>query len=97
MARLQRHFVRALTMLVGRGLTVGMVRGIQEAHLSTRNSQGRRISSDIYETVIGILVGVLVEEGVPQRTIEQLAVAIAPLRDAIVRDPQSKGLQAGVR
>ena len=97
MARLQRHFVRALTMLVGRGLTVGMVRGIQEAHLSTRNSQGGRISAEIYETVIGILVGVLVEEGVPPRTIEQLAMAIAPLRDAIVRDPQSKGLQAGVR
>jgi truncated hemoglobin YjbI len=97
MARLQRHFVRALTIVVSRGLTVGMVRRIQKAHLSTRNSQGGGISSEIYETVMGILVGVLLEEGVPRSTIEQLAVVIAPLRDAIVRDPQSRGLEAGVR
>jgi len=87
MPRLQGHFVRALMLLTGQGLTSTMVKRLQEAHASVTNSRGQAIRPEIYDAVVHTLVGVLTDEGVSAPAIAQLARTIEPLRGVIVRTP----------
>ncbi|MGF1647338.1 MAG: hypothetical protein ACFCVF_10535 [Kineosporiaceae bacterium] len=87
MDRLQRHFLAALVMVTGRGLTVGTVRRMGAAHIDVRDSAGRPVTADIWTAVLATLTGILTEHRVPRTTLTHLAAALAPLRAAIVAEP----------
>lgn len=84
--QLQRHFLAALVMVTGQGVTAGTLRSMAERHAGVTNEAGDRIDGPIYDAVIGVLVSVLREFGVPSAGIAALAAAIRPLRDVIVGD-----------
>lgn len=86
LAQLQRHFLAALVMVTGRGMTVGTVRRMGAAHADVRDPGGRAVTGEVWAAVLGTLVGVLAEHGVPATTLGQLGAAVAPLRAAIVVD-----------
>lgn len=86
MDQLQRHFTRALIMVTHTGVTRGMVARISERHRDVRASDGKPITSEIYDAVISTLVGVLVAHGVPNRGIQALATTIGPFRAALVKE-----------
>ena len=88
MARLQRHFLAALMIVTGQGVTVGVVRRMQTAHAAVRNAHGQPITDATWNTVIGVLAGVLGELGTPPATLVALATTIAPIRAAIVTEPE---------
>jgi hemoglobin len=88
MARLQRHFLAALMIVTGQGVTVGVVRRMQAAHAAVRNTHGVPITDATWNAVIGVLAGVLGELGTPPATLVALATTIAPIRTAIVTEPQ---------
>ncbi|MFR9803226.1 hypothetical protein ACL02T_13115 [Pseudonocardia sp. RS010] len=90
MVRLQQHFVRALLVLTGSGLTEGTVRRLQEAHLPVTDSRGRAITPAVYDAAIESLLGVLAEHGAPKTALSQLAVTVAPLREVIARPEPSE-------
>jgi hypothetical protein len=87
MVTLQRHFLAALMIVTGQGVTVGQVRRMQAAHTGVRNSKGEPITSAVWDTVIGVLAGVLGELGTPAATLTALGATIAPIRAAIVAEP----------
>lgn len=82
--QLQRHFLRALTIVSGHGVTVGLVRNLHYRHAHIRNHRGERITADVWDTVVAVLATVLAEHGVPPRTLVVLATTLAPIRSAVV-------------
>jgi truncated hemoglobin YjbI len=88
---LQRHFLAALMIATGQGVTVGVVRRMQTAHTEIRNSRGEPITSATWDAVIGVLASVLGELGTPPATLVALATTIAPIRAAIVTEPGVPG------
>jgi hypothetical protein len=84
LAELQRHFLAALVMLTGRGLTVGAVRRMGNAHLPVHNESGQPISGDAYDAVVATLAGILLARGVPRDTMGQVGALVEPLREVIV-------------
>lgn len=84
MPRLQRHFLSALTTMAGDGLRVGTMTRMAGAHVDVLASDGTRITPAVYDAVVGTLVTVLAEHGVPEITREQLGAVAAALRDVIV-------------
>jgi truncated hemoglobin YjbI len=84
LAQLQRHFLAAMMIVTGQGVTVGLVRSIRTAHSGVRDSEGDPIDACTWDAVIGVLADVLTEHGVPGSAIAALATTIAPLRAAIV-------------
>lgn len=81
---LQKHFMRAMIIVCGQGITVGLVRSMQDRHAGVRNLSGQPITADIYDRVIGALVGTLRRFRVPADGIANLATTVAPLRAAII-------------
>jgi hypothetical protein len=84
---LQRHFLAALAMITGRGLTVGAVRRMAAAHQPVHNEQGEPIDGAAYDAVVGTLASILLVRGVPQETLGQVGEMVGPLREVIVRTP----------
>lgn len=83
MEALQLHFTRALSIVADKGLTYGTLRAMEKRHGSVRDEDNNRITYEVYDYVISVLVGILVEQGVPREGIDALGRTIAPLRDAI--------------
>ena len=90
MARLQRHFLAALMIVTGQGVTVGVARRMHTAHAAVRNAHGQPITDATWNTVVGVLAGVLGELGTPSATLVALATTIAPIRAAIVTEPRCR-------
>lgn len=84
---LQRHFVAALVIVTGRGLTAGTVRRLAAKHTNVRNSAGAPITPAIFDAVVSTLAGVLDDYGVPPATIREITALVAPLRVVIATDP----------
>lgn len=84
MFRLQRHFVDALLTIMSHGLKVSTARQLQAAHSAVRNSAGVPITGQVFDTMIEILAGVLIDFQVPAETVGQLTTVVAPLRGALV-------------
>lgn len=82
---LRGHFTRALILVTANGLTAGAVEAMRNRHAAVTDADGRPITGPIYDRVIGVLVDILTETGVPRRGIAALAETIAPLREVIVR------------
>ena len=82
--QLQRHFLAALMIITGQGVTVGVVRRMRAAHAGVTNSSGEPITSTVCDAVIGVLAQVLGELVTPPATLAELATTIAPIRAAIV-------------
>lgn len=87
MEQLQRYLLAAMMIVTGQGVTVGLVRRMQEAHADVRNSHGEPITAATWDGVIGVLAGVLGDLGTPPATLVALATTIAPIRAAIVVEP----------
>jgi hypothetical protein len=87
LAVLQRHFLAALMMLTGHGLTVGAVRQMQARHAEVRNSRGEPITPEVYDATIGVLATILRRKGVPEPVLAQVQELLEPLREAIVARP----------
>lgn len=84
MDKLQRHFLAAIMVVTGQGVTVGVVRRMRDVHANVRDAAGNPITGATWDTVIGVLAGVLGELGTPPATLVALATTIAPIRAAIV-------------
>jgi hypothetical protein len=82
---LQTHFLGALMIVTNSGVTQGIVDAMREGHRGVRNSDNQAITPEIYGLVIGTLVDILREVGVPEHGIAALGETIAPLQAAIVR------------
>lgn len=80
----QRHFTRALILVTHHGVTQRTLDNLADRHRRVLDSHGRPITPEVYETVIGTLVGVLREHQVPEYGIAELARTIAPFRAALV-------------
>jgi len=91
MSRLNQHFTRALVIVAGEGITEATVARLRAAHEPVFNAEGVPITGAIYDAVIGVLVDILTEQGVPRRGISALADTIGPLREVIVREPCPHG------
>lgn len=85
--RLKRHFMAALVLLTHTGVTRDLPAIAARWHSDVRNSNGDPITPDIFDAVIDTLVGVLRDFDVPEDTLGQLAVTVAPFRMAIARVP----------
>jgi hemoglobin len=85
--RLQRHFTAALVLLTHTGVTRDLPATAARWHSDVCNSDGDPITPDIFDAVIETLVGVLRDYDVPEDTLGQLAVTVAPFRMAIARMP----------
>ena len=85
--QLQRHFLAVLIIVTGQGVTVGLVRRLRRAHAGVCNSRGTPITADVWDTVIGVLAGVLIKFGTPPAALAALAATVAPIRAAIVTQP----------
>jgi truncated hemoglobin YjbI len=84
MMTLQRHFLAALMIVTGQGVTVGLVRRMHAAHAGVRNSKDEPITPAVWDTVIGVLAAVLGELDTPPATLTALGATIAPIRAAVV-------------
>jgi hemoglobin len=82
LARLQRHFLAALMIVTGQGVTVGVVRRMHAAHAGVCTPTGQPITEATWNATIGVLAGVLAELGTPPATLVALATTIAPIRAA---------------
>lgn len=87
MTKLQRHFLAALVILTGRGLTVSTLRRMSDAHAAVRDSAGQPITGDVFDAVVSTLAGILDEYRVPPATVRQVGAVVAPLRVVIAADP----------
>lgn len=89
MAQLQRHFTAAISMVTSRGLSAKTLVRMAEVHDRVRDRDGRPITGEVYDKTVSILVGVLLEMGVPRRAVEELGEVVAPLRRAIVGEDET--------
>jgi hemoglobin len=89
MEQLQRHFLAALMIVTGQGVTVGVVRRMREVHAGVRSPPGEPIDAATWDRVIGVLAGVLGEIGTPPATLVALATTTAPIRAAIITTPEA--------
>jgi hemoglobin len=87
MPELQRHFTAAIGIVTSKGLTARTLIRMAEVHDRVHDRDGRPITGEVYDRTVGILIGVLVEMGVPRRAVEELGDVVAPLRRAIVGEP----------
>jgi hemoglobin len=81
---LQRHFTAAIVIVTSKGLTAKTVVRMAERHRSIRDRDGRPITGDVYDKVVGVLVSVLRDMHVPDAALAELGDVVAPLRAAIV-------------
>lgn len=73
-----------MVMVTSTGLTMRAVAAMTQHHAKIVNEQGQPITGAIYDRVVDTLVSVLVDAGVPDSAINDLARVITPLRSAIV-------------
>jgi hypothetical protein len=83
MAALPRHFHSVLVMLTTRGLTAPVARQLRNSHAGVRNSRGEPITPAIFGAVVGVLVDVLTEAGVPEAALAQVGEMAVPLEEVI--------------
>lgn len=86
-ARLQRHFLAALTVLTHAGLHRHTVERMAVAHRGVTTSIGVPITGEVWDVVVSTLVGVLVAHGAPSSVVEPLGALLDPLRAVIVVEP----------
>ena len=84
MAMLQKHFTHAMIIITKDGVNVPTRDYLARVHADLRNRAGQPITGDIYDRTIDVLVGVLVDAGIPDDAINELARTVTPLRQAIV-------------
>lgn len=84
--QLQRHFLAALMIVTSQGVTVGVVRRMQAAHVGVTNTTGEPVTPAVWDAVIAVLAQVLGEVGTPRATLVALTTTIGPLRAVIVVD-----------
>jgi hemoglobin len=84
MERQRRHFLAAVLLVTGAGLTVGTARAMEQVHRNVTRPDGSVITGEVHDKVIGTLAGVLSEYGVPDAAIGKIADVVAPLRPLIV-------------
>ena len=83
MATLPRHFHSVLVMLTTRGLTPAVARQLRNSHAGVRNSRGEPITPAVFGAVLGVLVDVLAEAGVPEAALAQVGQMAVPLEEVI--------------
>jgi hemoglobin len=81
---LQRHFTAAIVIVTSKGLTAKTVVRMAETHRGVRDRDGRPITGEVYDKVVGVLVGVLRDMHVPDAALAELGGVVAPLRAAII-------------
>lgn len=86
MERLQKHFTAAITIVTREGVTAGTRAAMVRAHTGVINQRGMRITGNVYDKVITVLVDILTRHDVPSSAIGELARTVAPLRVAIVAE-----------
>jgi hypothetical protein len=86
-ARLQRHFLAALTVLTHAGLHRHTVERMAVVHRGVTTSTGVPITGEVWDAVVSTLVGVLVAHGAPSSVVEPLGALLDPLRAVIVVEP----------
>jgi hypothetical protein len=86
---LQRHFTATLLIITHSGVTRAMPATMSARHRHVRNSNGDPITDAIFSAVIGTLVDVLRDAGVPESALDQLGATVAPFRAALVRAPKA--------
>ena len=59
LVKLQGHFLAALVLLTGEGLDVGTVRRLHAAHSSVVNTDGARITEDVFDRTAATLAEVI--------------------------------------
>lgn len=84
MERQRKHFLAAVLLVTGAGLTVGTARAMEQVHRDIKRPDGAQITGHVHDKVIGTLAGVLSEYGVPAAAIGKIADVVAPLRPLIV-------------
>jgi hypothetical protein len=87
MVGVQHHFVAALVIVTGHGLTAGTLHRLAAAHATVHDSAGQPITAESFDAVVTILAGILAEHRVPPATVRQVAAVVAPLRVVIATDP----------
>lgn len=83
--RQEGHFLRALDLVASKGLTAGTIDFLRRKHGTITTPDGKPITGDVYDAVIGTLVDVLAAAGLPPQARAALAETIKPLRAEIVR------------
>lgn len=83
---LKKHFMAALVLIAHSGVSHDLPATAARWHADVRNSKGDPITPAIFDATIGVLVGVLRDYDVPEATLEQLGVTVAPFRMAIARE-----------
>ena len=86
MTALQKHFTHAMIIVTKDGVTVPIRDYMARVHTGLRNAAGQPITGAIYDRTINVLVQVLVDAGIPDDAINELARTVTPLRSAIVQD-----------
>lgn len=89
--KLRRHFLAAVLLVTGSGLTEKTAQAMEDAHRNVRTPHGDPISPEIYDSVIATLAGVLAEHGVPDSAIGQIAEVVGPLKERIAVEPSGGG------
>jgi truncated hemoglobin YjbI len=86
MAMLQKHFTHTMIIITKDGVTVPTRDYLARVHADLRSRTGQPITGEIYDRTIDVLVEVLVDAGIPDHAINELARTVTPLRQAIVRE-----------
>lgn len=84
--RLIRHFSALMVMVTSSGVSAATVQRMTIAHAGVVDAAGAPINGTVYDRVIGVLVQVLTDAGVPGSAIDELAHTVGPLRAAIVAE-----------
>lgn len=81
---LQKHFLTALILITGEGLTPDRLERLRSAHAAVRDTHGAAITGHVFDAGVEDLVQILGAAGVPGATLEQVSRILAVLRDSIV-------------
>ncbi len=81
---LEQHFTRALVLVLHTGVTAGLVRKMGDVHAAVRDSYGRPITPAVWDAVIGTLLAVLHDNGVPASADPQIGAVVEQFRPALV-------------
>jgi truncated hemoglobin YjbI len=85
MPTLRKHFADAIVMVCEKGVRQSTVEAMRTAHRQVATPDGTPITGEVYDRVIDILAGLLLQWNVPEEIVVDLARVVAPLRAAIVQ------------
>lgn len=84
MENLTRHFYASLMMLTTHGLTDAAARRLRTIHSTVVNSEGAPITPEIFGAVLGVLLDVLDDAGIPATALAQVEEIAPQLEEVII-------------